>query len=65
LSLARAYSSLAAGRPNTPSEGHIYLQYEYGEGKQLYKGCRIATFNLSWLLNGQPTGDGKLPDWLK
>ena len=59
-----AYSSLATGRPNTPSEGHIYLQYEYGEGKQLYKGCRIATFNLSWLLKGQSTGDGKLPDWL-
>ena len=59
-----AYSSLAAGRPGTPSEGKLYLQYEYGQGKQRYKGCRIATFNLAWLFDGKPTGDGKLPDWL-
>jgi len=51
-----AYSSLAAGRPQTPSEGWIYLQYESG-------GAKIARFNLTWLLEGKPTGDGTLPDW--
>ncbi len=50
-----AYSSLAAGRPATPSEGWIYLLYEgSGEG-------RIARFNLAWLLEGEPTGDGEVP----
>jgi sialidase-1 len=51
-----AYSSLAAGRPNTPSEGWIYLQYE-GRG-----GGRIARFNLAWLLEGRPTGEGEIPE---
>jgi sialidase-1 len=51
-----AYSSLAAGRPGTPSEGWIYLLYE-GSG-----GGRIARFNLAWLLEGEPTGDGQVPD---
>jgi sialidase-1 len=50
-----AYSSLAAGRPGTPSEGWIYLLHE-GSG-----GGRIARFNLAWLLQGEPTGDGELP----
>jgi hypothetical protein len=53
-----AYSSLAAGRPGTPSEGWIYLQFEHGEGKQQYAGCQIARFNLAWLLAGEATGDG-------
>jgi sialidase-1 len=48
-----AYSSLAVGRPGTPSEGWIYLQFE-GEGGQM------ARFNLSWVLGGEPTGDGDL-----
>jgi len=39
-----AYSSLAAGRPGTRSEGWIYLHYES-------KGSKLARFNLSWLLN--------------
>lgn len=51
-----AYSSLATGRPDTPSEGWVYLLYE-GEG-----GGHIARFNLAWLLGGEPTGDGKMPD---
>ena len=42
-----AYSSLAAGREGTPSEGLIYLLYE-SEG-----GAKIARFNLPWLMNGQ------------
>ncbi len=50
-----AYSSLSAGRPGTPSEGWIYLHYE-GE-----PASRIARFNLAWLLEGEPTGDGRVP----
>lgn len=57
-----AYSSLAAGRPDTPSEGQIYLQYEFGEEGRQYAGCRLARFNLSWLLEGELTGDGQVPD---
>ena len=52
-----AYSSLAAGRPDTPSEGWIYLLYE-GRG-----GGRMARFNLAWLLLGEPTGDGQVSRW--
>jgi sialidase-1 len=55
-----AYSSLAAGRPGTPSEGWIYLQYEGGAGG----GGQVARFNLAWLLAGEATGDGQLPDSL-
>ena len=49
-----AYSSLHAGRPGTPSEGWIYLHFES-------EGSKIARFNLSWLLEGEETGDGSLP----
>ncbi|MFW6171887.1 MAG: sialidase family protein [Planctomycetota bacterium] len=55
-----AYSSLTAGRPGTPSEGWIYLHFEGGSGG----GSNVARFNLSWLLEGQATGNGKLPDWV-
>ncbi|GAG14008.1 unnamed protein product, partial [marine sediment metagenome] len=54
-----AYSSLNAGRPETPSEGQIYLHYEAGSGS------KIARFNLTWLLDGEATGDGDVPDWIK
>jgi sialidase-1 len=50
-----AYSCLAAGRPGTPSDGWIYLHYESGRGSQ------VARFNLTWLLEGEPTGDGEVP----
>ncbi|MEM7307955.1 MAG: sialidase family protein [Planctomycetota bacterium] len=54
---ASAYSSLAAGRPGTPSEGWVYLLFEGGpEG-----GGTIARFRLSWLLAGERTGDGSVP----
>ncbi len=53
-----AYSSLNAGRPGTPSEGSIYLQYESG-------GAKVARLNLAWLLQGEETGDGEVPDWIK
>jgi len=52
-----AYSSLNAGRPNTDSEGWIYLLYEA-------RGGTLARLNLSWLLGGELTDDGTLPDWL-
>lgn len=41
-----SYSSLAAGKKGTPSEGFIYLMYEGGGGK-------MARFNLSWLTGGR------------
>jgi sialidase-1 len=49
-----AYSSLASGRPGTKSEGWIYLGYEN-------HGMQVARFNLSWILDGEKTGDGTLP----
>ncbi len=53
-----AYSSLNAGRPNTPSQGWIYLHFEGGPGG----GSQVARFNLTWLMKGTATGDGKIPD---
>lgn len=53
-----AYSSLDAGRFDTPSEGWIYLQYEVRNG-----GGRLARFNLSWLVEGEKTEDGCIPAW--
>jgi sialidase-1 len=50
------YSSLNAGRPGTKSEGSIYCHYESG-------GSKVARFNLSWLVKGEKTGDGTIPDW--
>jgi sialidase-1 len=47
------YSSLSAGRPGTPSEGWIYLHFE-GQLPQTH----VARLNLSWLMVGEPTGDG-------
>ena len=56
------YSSLAAGRPGTPSEGWIYLLLEVGHYDE---GASLARFNLSWVLEGEKkTGDGELPKWL-
>ncbi len=51
------YSSLAVGRPNTPSAGWIYLHYEHDP----IKGAHISRFNLAWILGGQKTGDGTVP----
>ena len=55
-----AYSSLSAGRPETPSQGWIYLLFEGGP----QGGGTLARFNLSWLLQGEETGNGVLPDWI-
>ena len=55
------YSSMTSGRPGTKSEGWIYLLYEGGkEG-----GGTIARFNLSWVLGGDATGDGKVHEWIE
>ncbi len=54
-----AYSSLAAGRHGTPSEGWIYLLFEGGP----HGAAQVARFNLSWLLEGETTGDGEVPAW--
>lgn len=42
-----AYSSMAAGRKGTSSEGMIYLFYE-SDG-----GAKMARFNLAWVTNGR------------
>jgi sialidase-1 len=55
-----AYSSMTAGRPDTKSEGWIYLNFEGGPKG----GSTVAKFNLSWLLKGKETGNGKVPDWV-
>ena len=55
-----AYSSLTAGRPKTKSEGWIFLHFEGGPKG----GSTVARLNLSWLLEGEATGDGTLPKWL-
>ena len=52
------YSSLAVGRGETPSEGWIYLFYEHDP----IKGAHMARFNLGWILGGESTGDGPLPE---
>ena len=51
------YSSLAVGRGGNASAGWIYLFYEHDP----FKGAHMARFNLSWLLDGESTGDGIIP----
>lgn len=55
-----AYSSLSVGRPQTPSEGWIYLHHEGGA----QGASQLARFDLAWILEGEHTGDGELPAWL-
>jgi len=50
-----AYSAMNAGRPDTASEGWIYVHYEGGPGSQ------VARFNLTWVMAGEKTGDGEVP----
>jgi sialidase-1 len=54
---ASAYSSLAVGRHGTKSEGWIYHHFEGGPNG----GSQVARFNLAWILQGEPTGDGQVP----
>jgi sialidase-1 len=56
-----AYSSMTAGRPGTKSEGSVYLNFEGGPKG----GSTVAQFNLSWILGGESTGDGKIPATLR
>jgi sialidase-1 len=58
-----AYSSLAAGRPGTSSDGQIFLLFE-GSPTGRYDAMQLARMNLAWLLEGQATGDGSMPEWL-
>lgn len=51
-----AYSNLGVGRAGTPSAGKIFLNYEGGV-KHCYEAVYVATFNLSWLLNGRDLQD--------
>jgi sialidase-1 len=53
-----AYSSLAAGRSGTPSEGLVYLLFEGGPDG-MYSGIQLARFNLAWVLDGEPTTHGQ------
>ena len=54
----------------SPSEGWIYLQFEGNpNGDRTWRSRPerengIARFNLSWLLQGENTGDGERPAWL-
>jgi len=59
-----AYSSLVAGRPETPSEGRIFLLFEGGPDGR-YSAMQVARFNLSWILEGEKTGDGTVPEWAR
>ncbi len=59
-----AYSSLGTGRPGTPGEGLIFLLFEGGP-EHHYESMQVARFNLSWLLEGEPTGHGSIPDWIQ
>jgi len=47
-----AYSGMGVGRAGTPSQGRIFLIFE-GGSKDCYETVYVASFNLSWLLNGQ------------
>jgi sialidase-1 len=58
-----AYSSLVAGRPDTASEGLIYLLFEGGRDGR-YSAMQVARFNLSWILEGEKTGNGEVPPWV-
>lgn len=58
-----AYSSFAAGRAGTPTAGLAFLHFEGGgpDGR----GSHVAGLNLSWLLRGERTGNGKVPRWVR
>merc|ERR1739848_642625 len=49
------YSSLAAGRPGTPSEGWIYCFFEAGRATRYFESGsvgQVARFNVAWLCEG-------------
>lgn len=59
-----AYSSMVAGRPETSTEGMVFLLFEGGP-KGRYSAMQVARFNLSWVLEGERTGDGEIPEWVR
>jgi len=56
-----AYSNLGVGRSGTPSEERIYLLFEGGP-RGAGSAVQVAVFNLSWLLEGEKTGNGEVPE---
>ena len=50
---------MTSGRPGTSTEGLVLLHFEGGPKG----GSTLARFNLSWVLGGEKTGDGSVPDW--
>lgn len=52
-----AYSSMAAGRKGTPSEGWIYLLYESSTSRNEEGQGHIARFNLDWVTEGRDWRD--------
>ena len=54
-----AYSSLTAS-----PDGTIYLLFESGDKKQ-YERLDLVRMNLDWILQGEKTGSGEVPDWAK
>jgi sialidase-1 len=59
-----AYSCLGVGKNATPGEGRCFLLFEGGR-EGIYSGIQLATFDLSWLLEGVATGSGRRPAWLE
>lgn len=51
----------AGRRPGTASEGWVYLLFEGGP-REPHSDGQLARFNLSWLLEGELTGDGEVPE---
>ena len=56
------YSTLGVGRPGTPSQGRIYILFDGCKDDDW--GVKAAVFNLSWLLDGEKTGNGEVPEWV-
>jgi len=51
-----AYSNLGLGRTGTTSQGKIYLIFE-GAPSGPHDAVQVASFNLSWLLNGRDVAE--------
>ena len=47
----------------TPGAGRIHLLFEGGP-RGAGSAIQAAVFNLSWLLGGEKTGDGEVPEWI-
>jgi hypothetical protein len=52
---------ISRGQSGRESESWIHLLYEGGP----QGGGTFARFNLSWLPEGEATGDGQTPDWIR